>query len=419
MTSSPASLPRRAFPWLVVAGVLVAALSLRAPVLAVSPVLRDIEHQLGLDAAGASLIMTSAVLMFAIVTPAAALVIRRAGPELALLICLAGVIAGTLIRSVPSYGWMIAGMIVAGAAITIGNVVIPVIIRRDVPERNVATVTAAYTAMLNVGSLFATLATAPLAELAGWPLALLSWGLLSVVGIVLWVVHLQRDRAPGATWAERYSGETRAAGTAAESLALTGPVPVLAGRGRAVRHPVVWLLTGTFACQSAAYYAISTWLPAMAADLNGVDATTAGALASIFQGGAIVGAFVVPVLARYLPLMVPAAVVSACWILVSGGMLLAPQLLALWAAIGSIAHAGGFVVIFTVLMRVVRTDAEAATGSALVQGLAYVFGTLGAPIAGALHDATGGWSAPLAFSLALGVGFTVLLTGAVIGAQRR
>lgn len=417
--SSPASLPRRAFPWLVVAGVLVAALSLRAPVLAVSPVLRDIERQLGLDAAGASLIMTSAVLMFAVVTPAAALVIRRAGPELALLVCLAGVIAGTLVRSVPSYGWMIAGMIVAGAAITIGNVVIPVIIRRDVPERHVATVTAAYTAMLNVGSLFATLGTAPLAQLTGWPLALLSWSLLSVVGIVLWVVHLRRDRVTGATWAERYSGATGTAGAAAEALAMTGPVPVLTGRGRAVRHPVVWLLTGTFACQSAAYYALSAWLPAMAADLNGADPTAAGALASIFQGGAIVGAFVVPVLARYLPLMVPAAVVSACWIIVSAGMLAAPQLLALWAAVGSIAHAGGFVVIFTVLMRVVRTDAEAATGSALVQGLAYVFGTVGAPIAGALHDATGGWTASLGFSLVLGVGFAVLLTCAVVGAQRR
>lgn len=417
--SAPVSAARRAFPWLVVAGVLVAALSLRAPVLAVSPVLRDIEHDLGLDAAGASLIMTSAVLMFAVVTPAAALVIRRAGPELALLVCLAGVIAGTLVRSAPVYGWMIAGMIVTGAAITIGNVVIPVIIRRDVPERHVATVTAAYTAMLNVGSLFATLGTAPLAEAIGWPVALLSWSVLSIVGVALWAVHLGRDRAAGATWGERYSGETGATGATAEAVAMTGPVPVLTGRGRALRHPAVWLLTATFACQSAAYYVLSTWLPAMATDLIGVDTTTAGALASIFQGGAIVGAFVVPVLARYLPLMVPAVVVSACWIAVSAGLLVAPQLLALWAAIGSVAHAGGFVVIFTVLMRVARTDAEAATGSALVQGLAYVFGTVGAPVAGALHDATGGWAASLSFSLALGIGFAAFLICAVIGSQRR
>ena len=42
-------------------------------------------------------------------------------------------------------------MFVIGAAITIGNVVIPVIIRRDVPAARVGSVTAAYVATLNVG----------------------------------------------------------------------------------------------------------------------------------------------------------------------------------------------------------------------------------------------------------------------------
>lgn len=418
MRSEPASPSGRAFPWLVVAGVLIAALSLRTPVLAVSPVLRDIERDLGLDAAGASLITTSAVLMFAVITPIAALMVRRAGPELALLFCLAGVFAGTLVRGIPEFAWMITGTLVIGAAIAIGNVVTPVIIRRDVPERQASTVTAAYTAMLNVGSLFATLCTAPLAEVTGWSIALMSWVLLTVAGIALWIVHLRRDRVPGRAWAERYSGEVGARAGAAEALTLTGPVPV-PGRGRAMRHPVVWLLTLTFACQSAAYYGLSTWLPTIAMDLNGLDATAGGALASIFQGGAAIGAFLVPLLARSFPLIVPAAVVSACWLGVSAGTLVAPHLLALWSAVGSIAHAGGFVVIFTVLMRVVRTDAEAATGSALVQGAAYLFGMLGAPIAGALHDATGAWTAPLLFMLVLAVGFTVLLLTAVIASQRR
>ena len=71
--------------------------------------------------------------MFALLTPVAALVIRRAGAELALLISLSGVLIGTFVRALPGFGWMLAGMLVIGASITIGNVVIPVIIRRDVP----------------------------------------------------------------------------------------------------------------------------------------------------------------------------------------------------------------------------------------------------------------------------------------------
>ena len=64
---------------------------------------------------------------------------------------------------------MLAGMFVIGAAMTIGNVVIPVIIRRDVPPARVGVVTAAYVATLNAGSLLTSLLTAPLAAVIGWP----------------------------------------------------------------------------------------------------------------------------------------------------------------------------------------------------------------------------------------------------------
>ncbi|MFX8689005.1 hypothetical protein ABTM39_20000, partial [Acinetobacter baumannii] len=85
------------------------------------------------------------------------------------------VLVGTAIRAVPGFGWMLAGMIVIGAAITIGNVVIPVIIRRDVPPARVGLVTAAYVATLNAGSLITSLLTAPLAAVIGWPAALAVW----------------------------------------------------------------------------------------------------------------------------------------------------------------------------------------------------------------------------------------------------
>ncbi|GGH40228.1 MFS transporter [Microbacterium album] len=411
---SGAALRRSAFPWLVIAGVLVAALSLRGPILSVTPVLRDIERAYGLDAATASLLTTFPVLMFAAITPVAAVVIRRAGAELALLACLVAVAVGTLIRALPGFGWMLAGMVVIGAGIAVGNVVIPVIIGRDVPPGKVATVTAAYTAALNGGSLLTTLTTASLAELTGWPLALLLWIVLTLLGLVLWGLHLWRDRIPGVRWDERFSGE---APPATGAVSLTGPIPVAPARRSVVRNPVVWLLVGAFAFQSSGYYGLSTWLPAMAGDLTAADPALAGALASVFQGVAIAGAFVVPALARYFPLAVPAAVVSACWVTLSAGMLLAPELYPLWVTVGGIAHAGGFVVIFTVMVGIARSDAEAASMSALVQGTAYVAGAAGGPILGAVHDATGGWVAPLAVTLSLAAGFSACVLTAVARAR--
>ncbi|GAA4762168.1 MFS transporter [Microbacterium gilvum] len=405
---------RHAFPWLVVVALLTASLTLRAPILAVTPVLRDIEEAFGVDAATVSLLTTLPVIMFAALTPVAALVIRRAGAELALLACLVAIVVGTLVRLLPGFSWMLAGMVVIGAGITVGNVVLPVIIRRDVPPRHVATVTAGYAALLNVGSLVVTLGTAPIAELVGWSAAVLSWVWITIAGLALWLLHMRRDRVPGATWAERYSGE--AGGP--EQIVLTGPVPTVSRSGRTTRSPVVWLLVATFCCQSAGYYAISTWLPTLIGDTTGSDPTRAGAFASIFQGAGIVGALLVPALAHRLPILVPAGVVSACWLALSAGLLFAPDAFLLWTAIGGIAHGGGFVVVMTVLVGHSRTDAEAATGSALVQGGGYVMGAAGAPAIGALHELTGGWTAPLGVTFALAIGFTAFLSAAVVAARR-
>lgn len=413
---------RSVMPWLVLIGVLVAALSLRAPIIALTPVLPDIIADLGISSAAAGLLTTAPVVMFAAMTPIAALVIRRAGAEIALLLSLAGVLTGTLVRALPGFGSMLIGMVIIGAAITIGNVVVPVIIRRDLPPERTAIATAAYTATLNAGSLLTALATVPLAEATGWPLALILWSGFTVIGLALWIAHIIRSR----TWrsAERSSGEVRASRPrppAEETASITGPMPVVVDNRVAaiVRRPIVWLLVATFAAQSSIYYAVSTWLPTILLDTTEVDAATAGALASLFQGVAIVGAMIAPLLLRYLGAVPSSLLLGACFFVMVLGMLIAPDLAGIWASFGAITHSSGFVLIFTALVRVSRSDAEAATMSALVQGGGYLFAALGAPIMGAMREATGGWGVPLSATTGVVVVYTVALTSAMVVAFRR
>lgn len=422
MTSGAAS--RAAFPWLVVVGVLVAALSLRGPIVAPTPVLGQIADDLDIGSALAGLVTTAPVLMFALLTPVAAVVIRRAGAEIALLISLLGVMVGTAIRALPGYGSLLTGMLVIGAAITIGNVVIPVVIRRDVPAARVAIVTASYTATLNVGSLITSLLTAPLASVIGWNFALLAWLVLTVAGVAAWGAHLRRERRRGSIWGERYSGDAPAPRASADGAdfdveALTGPLPVVDKRGSSVvRRPIVWLLLATFGCQVTIYYAMSTWLPTLVADELGYDAAAAGALASVFQGVAIAGSFVVPLLARFAPPIVPTLTICASWLLLTIGAVLAPELMWLWLSFGAIAHAGGFVAIFSTLVTVARTDAEATTMSALVQGGGYGIGAFGGPIMGAMYERSGGWTMPLWMLVGFASLYTVLLIVAMAVAAR-
>jgi MFS transporter, CP family, cyanate transporter len=423
VTAEPDSRARRSVPWLVVCGVLLAAMSLRGPIVAPTPVLAEIESDLGIGSGTAGLLTTAPVLMFALLTPLAALVIRRAGAELALLISLSGVLIGTFIRALPGFGWMLAGMLVIGASITIGNVVVPVIIRRDVPPDRVALVTAAYVATLNAGSLVTALLTAPLAAVIGWPMALLVWSVITFAGIVLWGIHLRVTRRGGADG--RYSGDapTPSAQDAAgrrelDPAAPTGPLPVVARERSLLRRPVTWLLAAAFAGQCTMYYSLSTWLPTLAADELGLDATAAGALASLYQGAAVAGAFLVPLLMKYTPRLVPPLTICASWIIVTVGILLWPELMWLWLLIGAVGHAGGFVVIFTTLLRVARSDAEAAGMSAFVQGSGYAVAALGAPLMGWLREVSGGWMLGLALMVALAVAYCVALLAAVVVAGR-
>ncbi len=410
---------------LVIAGVLVGALSLRGPIVAPTPVLSEIETDLGIGSTAAGLLTTAPVLMFALLTPVAALVIRRAGAELALLVSLVGVLLGTFLRALPGYGWMLTGMFVIGAAITIGNVVIPVIIRRDVAPERVPLVTAAYVAMLNGGSLLTSLLTAPVAAVIGWNAALLVWSSITVAGVLLWAAHLRRAAAAGDLWGERFSSPGALSATSTPDSAhetapdvLTGPVPVPTRSWSVFRQPVAWMLLLAFSCQTTIYYGLSTWLPTLLADEQGLSATQAGVVTSFFHGVAVVGAFIVPLLARFTPRLVPALTICASWIGLTVGMLVAPDWAPLWLSLGAVGHAGGFVVIFSAMVAFARSDAQAAGMSAFVQGGGYLIGALGAPVMGALHEATGGWQAVLVFSLIYVLVYSVLLVVAVSAAGR-
>lgn len=346
---------RARLPW-VVAGIILVALSLRGPMIAPTPVITNIQADIGLSSVAAGLLTGLPVFLFAVVTPAASAVIRRAGPEAAVLLCLIGVLVGTIIRSLGSTPLLLVGTVVIGASITIGNIVIPVIIRRDVPWRQVSVVTAAYSAALNVGSMI----TAP--------------------------------------------SSRRTAEAPAEMLPPAEPDTAHA-TGRVRR--IGWLLALAFCGQAMAYYSVTAWLPALLADTRGLSLASSGASASLFQVAAVIGAFGVPLLAARAPAWVPVALIGALWITLPIGLMLAPGWFIAWSLIGGAAQGGGFTAIFSIVARVARSSAEAARMSARVQGIGYLAATIGPPLAGGLNTATGAWTAPLLLVLAATVVFTV------------
>src|SRR5699024_4931275 len=83
--------------------------------------------------------------------------------------------------------WLVlVGTGIIGLAITLGNIVVPVIIRREVPWEQVSMVTGLYSAMMNIGSMATLIGTGPLAAALGWRWALATWGVLALIGLGFW-----------------------------------------------------------------------------------------------------------------------------------------------------------------------------------------------------------------------------------------
>lgn len=340
------SSPRTALPW-VIAGIVVVALSLRAPIIAPTAVIGDIQAGTGLSAVGAGLLTGLPVLLFALATPLATRSIRRFGPEATIILCLAGVLAGTVIRSTGPSAVLLAGTVLIGAAMTLGNIAVPVLIRRDVPWNKIPAVTGAYSATMNVGSMATLLGTAPLAGIVGWRWAIAAWGVVTAAGLAYWLLRQRRGHfAP----------------TPRESAAALAPVdPALPEGSEATaastRTPaertrfrrVVGLLVFAFCGQSAAYYATTAWLPLLLSDTRGLAQTSSGATASLFQIAAVIGAFGVPLLAARTKLWIATAVIALFWVTLPIGLIVAPEAFVLWAIIGGIAQGGGFTAIFSII----------------------------------------------------------------------
>lgn len=405
---SPALRP--ALPW-VIAGIVVLALNLRAPIIAPTAVLGPIQADTSLNATGAGLLTGLPVLLFALATPLATRWIRRFGPEAVVLLCLSGVLAGTVIRSTGPAWVVLAGTAVIGVAITLGNIAVPVIIRRDVPWRQVSLATGAYSAAMNVGSMLTLVITAPLADAVGWRWAIAAWAVFTAIGLAYWLWWSRRlrtrataapepgltDDSPSTSADGAQDTPTPASTSAPAPGAVPGPDP-----GRSRFRLIIVLLTVAFCGQSGAYYTTTTWLPTLLSDAMGLAAAASGATASLFQVAAIVGAFGVPVISlRARKPWVPVAVMGVLWIILPLGLLLAPEAYVLWSIVGGIAQGGGFTAIFSIIARVDITDAQAASGSAWVQTGGYLVATLTPPLAGWLNATSGGWTAPLLLVLIL------------------
>jgi CP family cyanate transporter-like MFS transporter len=377
-------------------GIILMALSLRAAVVSVPPLLGSIGPELGFDSFSTGLLAMLAPVVFAgfgLLTPR---LIRWWGLEKVLVSAVLLAVAGQLLRSmvgeVTSF-LLLSAITLAGYGM--GNVVLPPLVKKYFPDR-LAIVTSSYVTMLAVGTWMAPQFSVPLAELAGnWRSSIAAWALLSAVVLVPWGIQLYRDRK-----------NPRPDTPLVNGLAAAPPARI-----NPWKSPVAWGLAIFLAGNSAQTYVYFTWLPPYLAQ-QGLDTHTAGSMLALF---AILGLPVSLLVPLWVPRLrhpiVAVLLFTACWITGHLGMYLSPtEHTALWVVFAGLGQGT-----FAIALLMMNLRSRTTYGSGVLAGFSQGVGYAGAAVApllfGIVKDATGSWSASFAM---LGICLAVMLAGAVM-----
>ncbi|MEU7184776.1 MFS transporter [Streptomyces sp. NPDC045369] len=391
----------RAHPVLVLLGIVLASLNMRAALAGVSPLVSEIGDHFHLAATASSLVTTIPLVFMGLGSIAAPRLARRWGTETVLCGALVLLCGGILLRIAPPVVALFVGCAVVGTSIALLNVLMPGLIKRDFPEQ-AAGMTALYSTAMILGATVSAASAVPLENaLGGWQGSLASWALLAAVAALVWI--------PQAVLARRGTRHGQAAATPTHA-AEDGP--------NLSRTPLAWQVTLFMGSQSLIAYVMIAWMPTIFTD-HGMSKATAGLVFAFSTLVQMAGSFVVPMLAgrmrRQRLLAVAVTALMACGIV---GLLVAPVAGAwIWAVLLGIGQGGALGLALT--MMVLRSgDAHtAARLSGMAQTWGYLLAAAGPLVLGAVHQATHGWTVPIVLLLAVCAGLVLLGLGA--GRDRR
>ncbi|GAA3652442.1 CynX/NimT family MFS transporter [Nonomuraea antimicrobica] len=378
--------------WLLVLGIVLAALNLRTAVTSVGPLLDQLAAGLGMSSVGTGLLTTLPVLAFAGVGAVTPTLARRAGEHRLLLLALITLGVGLLVRSlVDSAPVFLLSSAVALSGGAVGNVLIPTLIKRHFPART-GIMTTVYTTALAVGTMLAAAATVPIERASGdWHIALGVWAALAAVAVLPWLALLRSEP-------ERNSGGR---GAGLRSL---------------LRSKLAWMVAIYFGTQSMIAYIMFGWLATILTDV-GYSTSEAGFVLAVFTALSIPVSILVPVIASRHRDQRPTVIGLVSFYVVGFlGLWFAPPSTALVWVVFVAVGMGSFPLALMMLALRTRTPESTAALAAFGQSAGYLIAGAGPLLVGVLREATGGWAVP--YALIFVVLVAQLVTGLYAGRDR-
>ncbi|WP_119327822.1 MFS transporter [Cysteiniphilum halobium] len=361
--------------------ILFIAVNLRAPITGISPIIDTIGLSLHLTSTALGLLTTIPLFMFALFSILTPYINKKLKLEYSLYISLFLILLGILIRPFFSVWLLYLGTAIIGIGVSISNVLLPSLIKRDYPN-HISVMTSLYALMMAIGTWISVSIAEPLltlgnrlnSSLSGWQLVMLSVGCLTIIAIVLWSIFIQRSR--------HYSVTPTSSTYKTEKI---------------YHYKEAWQLTFLFSVNAILSYIFFAWLPIMLKD-KGYTEEIAGYIAGFFQLlAAISGVILIPVMRKLKDLRALTTILYIC-VFISLLLLNFAQnhiVLVIFTLILSFSLGGSFIISLSLIGLRSITHQHAASLSAMMQALGYLIAALGPVIIGYIYQQTAGWFIPL------------------------
>ncbi|MES2475489.1 MAG: MFS transporter [Verrucomicrobiota bacterium] len=376
-----------------IAGVVLVGMNLRPAITAISPLAERI-HADGLSRELIGSMTAIPLILFGAVGLWAGWVGRRFGLARTLGLGLAILAIGCAVRSAGGEMaglWRVAGTVLIGGGIALGNVLLPGLVKSRFPN-HIGLMTSLYATAMNLGAAGGIALAVPMANAlnGGWKSSLAAWGAFALVTLLIWSPQMLPQPM------------------------IRPPVHPLAGVGGLARQARAWQVAGFMGLQSTVFYSTVAWLPTVLQS-RGMSEGGAAGWSTGMQVIGCVASIIVPTLAGRSKSQ--SRWVVGCTFLTSAG-LLGILLLPLSAVGGAVMVLGiglnaGFGLVLLLLALRSKTPETAASLSSMSQCVGYLFSSPWPWLIGRVSTTQGGW--PLAFGIVFGVSLLVAVAGYLAG----
>lgn len=366
-------------------GIVLFALGIRTGVAAVSPLSQRIDLDVPLEGLTLGILGTIPPVAYAVSAALSPWFARKVGLEGAvILVGVLGAIAHIWRGISPTYVSLFIATIVLMLAAGVGNVILPGLVKLYAPSR-IGPLTAAYGTAMAFSSAAPTVLGVWLADEFGWRWSLAAWAVISVVGVIPWLLLWPQAQAKGL-----------------QEAVITATLPIVTAPVSLFRSPTAVSIMAIFAVSGSMAYSWFAVLPPALVELSGVSVQSAALALGVFTIMGFPMSLIVPPLTVRRGWTAPLVGASMVFnIMGLTGLLLAPKVLPfLWVTFLSMGPLT-FAMSLTLMGHRTVNHLSALILSGFVNKWGYLFAA-GAPVlVGLGREISGEWTASLLGLLAL------------------